>query len=502
VFLIVIIDERRILVVFIGKPQWEAGWPFLSHDNEETISKIREHFTKKFSNVNFSFERIITTYNINQINDIKEKVKKSNGLIIFTIGHYGDPGIIQAGKELLELNKPSILANLLYAGDHTFTKIYSQVKKNQSRFLSISSKNLDDFDEGIEILIRLTKLHGKKILVHASEVIKMNWPVILNLFNPERKNIIKTNPEFINQISRMSSDINFEFYTDTKGLDQAHQWRKDEKKYRDNLRKIFDVEMIRGDPQEILKYYNEIDDRLAQEIVEKWCEKALKVYPSKETILNSAKLYFAFKKLLEDKGIDIYAPDCGTFLLTGILPAYPCMAFFELSKQGYYGICESDMDCAISYLFGLTLTGRPGFVSNQSLDTSKNQITYMHCVAPSKLHGLEGNEASYEIRYHGETHLLGASPSVKFPIGEILTTIKISVFNKKIALRTGKIVDNVVDDNGCVTKVLVKGNVKKILENYDWESFGWHRVSFVGNWRNIFIKGAELLGLEIIEEDK
>jgi len=144
-------------------------------------------------------------------------------LIIFTFGNYGDPGIIQAGIELLELNKPSILVNLLYAGDHTFTKIYSQVKKNQSRFLSISSKNLDDFDEGIEILIRLTKLYGKKILVHASEVIKMNWPIILNLFNPERKNVIKTNPEFINQISRMSSDINFEFYTDTKGLDQVHQ---------------------------------------------------------------------------------------------------------------------------------------------------------------------------------------------------------------------------------------------------------------------------------------
>jgi len=59
-----------------------------------------------------------------------------------------------------------------------------------------------------------------------------------------------------------------------------------------------------------------------------------------------------------------------------------------------------------------------------------------------------------------------------------------------------------VDDNGCVTKVLVKGDVKKILENYDWESFGWHRVSFVGNWKNIFIKGAKLSGLEIIEEDK
>ena len=74
-FLIVNNDGKCILVAFIGKPRWEAGWPFLSYDNEEIISKIREHLTDKFANINFSFERIITTYNINQINDIKNKVK-------------------------------------------------------------------------------------------------------------------------------------------------------------------------------------------------------------------------------------------------------------------------------------------------------------------------------------------------------------------------------------------------------------------------------------------
>jgi hypothetical protein len=174
------------------------------------------------------------------------------------------------------------------------------------------------------------------------------------------------------------------------------------------------------------------------------------------------------------------------------------MAFFELSSEGYYGICESDMDSAISFLFGLFITGRPGYISNHTFDSVNDQITYMHCVAPSKLYGIDGPLVDYEILYHGETAYLGASPCVKFPIGEPVTTIKISVFENKIEIRNGKILDNVLDKGGCVSKMLVESNVEKILNNYDWESFGWHRVSFIGDWKDDFIIGAKLLGLEIV----
>ena len=59
-----------------------------------------------------------------------------------------------------------------------------------------------------------------------------------------------------------------------------------------------------------------------------------------------------------------------------------------------------------------------------------------------------------------------------------------------------------VDKKGCVSKMLVKSNVEKILKNYKWESFGWHRVTFIGDWREDFIIGALILGLEVVEEDK
>ncbi|MBD3253548.1 MAG: hypothetical protein GF383_00565 [Candidatus Lokiarchaeota archaeon] len=491
-------SKIKIHIIFIGKPRWEAGWRYIGYDNEELMNTILNHLKDKFPEIYFTSNDLLGIYDTNLVEKIKESILESHGVVIFTVGHYGYPGIIKAGKEFIEIGKSVILANLIYAGDHTFTKIFVSVKDKNLRLYPISSRNIEDFDEPIEVMSNLLRWQGTKILVYASDKIQMDWDVILGLFNPERKKILKESPEFIEQVGKMSVDKSFQFYTDTEGFDQAHQWRKDENKYSNKLKKLINAEMIRGDPDEIVEFYKRVNEKKAEHIAKNWIKNAQNVEPTNKTIINSAKLYLAFKKILNEKNCRIFAPDCGTFLLTGKLPAYPCMAFYELSNEGYYGICESDMDSAISFIFGLALTGRPGFVSNHTFDSVNDQITYMHCVAPSKLYGLDGPKADYEILYHGETAYLGASPCVKFPVGEDITTIKISVFENKIEIRSGKIVNNLTEKGGCVSKVLVKSKVKHILDNYDWKSFGWHRVSFIGDWVEEFIIGAHLLGLEIV----
>ena len=495
------INSVKIQIIFISKPQWEGGWPYIGYDNEQMKKSILDHLNKKFPKIQFSSSEIITTYDEKLIEKIKEDVEITDGILIYTIGHYGDPGIVKAGIEIIELGKPVILANIIYGGDHTFTKIYTKIKGENLPVYPISSQNIEDFDETIEIMYNILRIRGKKILIYASESKHMDWKTILELINPERKKILRNHPEFIEQVGKMSGE-KYEFYTDLVGIDQAHQWRKDENKYSENLKNIFGVELIQEDPDEILSYYNNVDEEDAKEIAETWIKNAKKVEPTEKTIINSAKLYLAFKKILTEKKCEILAPDCGTLLLLGKMPAYPCMAFFELTNERVYGICESDLDCAISYLFGLYLTNRPGFVSNHTLDLVNNQITYLHCVAANRLYGVNGPSADFDIVYHGETHILGASPRVKFPIGELATTIKISIFERKIAIRQGKIIDNVIDDRACVSKMLVEGDTKKILDNYDWDTFGWHRVTFIGDWKDKFIIGAKILGLEVVEEDK
>ena len=46
-------------------------------------------------------------------------------------------------------------------------------------------------------------------------------------------------------------------------------------------------------------------------------------------------------------------------------------------------------------------------------------------------------------------------------------------------------------------------NKKKIqvlfIDKPQWEA-GWHKVTFIGDWKETFIIGAKILGLEILEE--
>ncbi|MEM3062237.1 MAG: hypothetical protein QW303_01635, partial [Nitrososphaerota archaeon] len=139
--------------------------------------------------------------------------------------------------------------------------------------------------------------------------------------------------------------------------------------------------------------------------------------------------------------------------------------------------------------------------SNHCIDLKNNRVIYLHCCVPSKLYGPNGPAQKYEITRHGEGHFLGASILLDFPIGENVTTIKISVLDRKIAIRSGKILGTIRDERACLSKLLVETNAQKILENYDFKTFGWHRVTVLGDWKKEIIAAAKLLGLTIIEED-
>ena len=88
------------------------------------------------------------------------------------------------------------------------------------------------------------------------------------------------------------------------------------------------------------------------------------------------------------------------------------------------------------------------------------------------------------------------------PLGEIVTTIKVSVMNKAFSIHQGRTVANIDDEKACRTKLAAEANVEKIMENYHFEIFGWHRVTFYGDYRKQLIDLATLYGLKIYEEDK
>ena len=53
-------------------------------------------------------------------------------------------------------------------------------------------------------------------------------------------------------------------------------------------------------------------------------------------------------------------------------------------------MCEAMPDDSVSMLMARILTGRPGFVSDPALDTSRNQVVYAHCVGTTRVFGPAG----------------------------------------------------------------------------------------------------------------
>jgi len=92
--------------------------------------------------------------------------------------------------------------------------------------------------------------------------------------------------------------------------------------------------------------------------------------------------------------------DCLNLFYTGKLPAHPCLGFCHLNNDGLIGACEGDLPSTTIMLLATYLLGRPGYISDPVIDTSKNQIIYAHWVAPTKVFGPAGPANPYRIRNH------------------------------------------------------------------------------------------------------
>ena len=229
-----------------------------------------------------------------------------------------------------------------------------------------------------------------------------------------------------------------------------------------------------------------------------WIRNAEKIVePSEEEIGKSGRMYLAMRDLLTARGAQGVAVDCLTLFYAGRMPAYPCLGFFQLNNDGLVGACEADLQSAITMLAMTYLTGRPGYISDPVIDTSKNQIVYAHCVAPTKVFGPRGTANPYHIRSHSEDRK-GASIRSLLPLGQVVTSLKFMPGQKTVVIHTAKTVANIDDDKACRTKVAAEiPNAQKMLEGW---TQGWHRVTVYGDHRNRVTTLSALLGFKVVEE--
>jgi hypothetical protein len=239
----------------------------------------------------------------------------------------------------------------------------------------------------------------------------------------------------------------------------------------------------------------------ARSIAEKWQSKATDVQDvSFETLENSAAMYLGMKQVLKTYDANAITMNCLGGFYGGHIHAYPCLGFHELNNEGLIGACECDIRSTATMVAFTSMTeGRPGYISDPVIDTSKGQIIYAHCVAPSKVFGPEGMENPFSIMTHSEDRQ-GASVRSILPTNYLTTTLEIDPGKKEILLHQAKSVDNDPDDRACRTKLCAEplGDMEKLFSM--WDQWGWHRVSYYGDLKEPAYALADAIGWKVIEE--
>ena len=262
---------------------------------------------------------------------------------------------------------------------------------------------------------------------------------------------------------------------------------------------VFGTTVRQVSAEEINDAYRRADKMRAQKQAVAWIKNAERVIePSAAEIEKSAVMYLAMQELLDKNKSRAITIDCLTLLYGGRLPAYPCLGFFELNNIGMVGACEADLQSTITMLLMLYLVGRPGYISDPVIDTASNQIIYAHCVSTNKVFGPDGPANPYHLRNHSEDRK-GAVVRSLMPLGEMTTTLRFNPVRKEVVLHQGKTVANVDEDRACRSKLAVEvKDVYKLLG--EWDRWGWHRVTFYGDWKPQVETVAALLGFNVVLE--
>jgi L-fucose isomerase-like protein len=224
-----------------------------------------------------------------------------------------------------------------------------------------------------------------------------------------------------------------------------------------------------------------VDEEAARDEAQYWIENAEKVMePTRKEVVKSARLALAFEKLLDEEQATVMTADCYGSMYEPLCKSYafPCLGFARLNDMGLGGICESDLSCAMTHIIFQGLTGKPGFISDPTIDESDNTIILAHCLGTPRMDGPDGPMAPYNLRCVMERRD-GVVTQVTMRHGQQVTQA-VLVGTSTLPYFTGKIVETPHIERGCRTKATAKidGDATKLWKNW---SAGLHRVTVYGD---------------------
>ncbi len=412
----------KVARIFLGTA--EGLWPKPGLDFQEEMNSYRRRFESMrddLGDIDFVVDSLVTS--AEQAAGLKAKLSDVDGILVIHLSI----GILPALREILGAGKPTVVFAVPYSG-HEWVQFGRLMKEPLgSRLECILSSDTGQFAVAVRPFRAIHHLRNAKIL---------------------------------NVTTR-----------DFSGTANA-------------VKNKFGTTIVQCQRERLLDAYEAVSDGDARREADAWIRSAEAVVePSKTDILKSCKLALAFERLVDAEGATALTIDCyGTLWnKTILLPAYPCYGFSRLNDMGLGGICESDLGCAVTHALFQGLTGRPGFISDPTIDESDNRIVLAHCLGSTKMDGPRGPSAPYKIRNVMERRE-GVVPQVEMRLGQKVTQ-GILIGTDRLVYFTGKIVDTPVrleDDRGCRTQiaVAVDGDVTRLWKQW---SGGLHRQTVYGD---------------------
>ncbi len=429
-------SKVRVGKIYMAGPQ--HLWPTPKLDLNAEVQRYEAEFTrlkKDLADVEFVGNTLVTSPD--QVPKLKGSLAEAEGILAIHLGM----GVGSILAEVLSIGRPTVLFAAPYSG-HEWTALGAMRRRKEGALLEcLLTSDFDQLAVGVRPFRAIHHLREAKIINVTG---RPEWS------------------EFVNTIrDKLGTEI-----------------------------KIVGRERI-------LEAYESIDEDDARAEADRWITQAEKVVePSEEEIVKSCRLALAFEKVLDDEDATVMTVDCyGTMFHK--LPAFPCIGFTRLNNMGLGGICESDLQSAMTHVLFQGLVGRPGFISDPTMDVSKNGIILAHCLGTTKMDGPGGVAAPYRLRTIMERQE-GAVPQVRMRVGQKVTQAKL-IGADLLHFFTGEIIEAPDTDRGCRTKITVRvdGDADKLWQNW---SHGLHRVTCYGDLTKDLERFCRFKGIRLVNE--
>lgn len=468
----------RVIYSLHSEVQIQPDWPNVGFNFKPAMEMINSSLISKFRDIDFIPALANGPEEAEKIAG-KDKVVPVDGYIVYQMNCWN-----QVIQTFAQTGKPVLYADFKYGGSGGFLVYTSSfLRSGQSNVGFIASSRINDMLEAIECMKSAIK-NGTP-----SEYGSLVSRVRTKLTAPAGTYSVLAN--------------NIEFLSGTEGLKRMKKSKiiavKDQKSAL--AEPLFDIPLEYAPFSEVNTAWSSADKDESRSIAEKWQKNASSVTGvSFETLVNSAAMYLGMKSVLKTRNANAITINCLGGFYGGHIHAYPCLGFHELCNEGLVGGCECDVNSTATMLaFSILSNGRPGFISDPVIDTAKRQIIYTHCVASNRVFGPGRISNKFEIMTHSEDRN-GASVRSLLPVNYLTTTLELNNERKEILIHQAVAVDNDPDDRACRTKLCAepKGDIEKLF--LMWDKWGWHRVTFYGDFREPVNELAKATRWTVIEE--